>query len=63
MKPTIATTNHVSAADARPNRLLIGLAALWMAASIAIGGMMTADLRSDTTQAGPAGVTDTAARP
>ena len=62
MKPTIATHNP-SAADTRPSRLLVGLAALWMAASIAIGGMMTADLRSDTTQAGPAGVTDTAARP
>jgi hypothetical protein len=57
MKPTIAATT----APSRPNRLLVALAAIWMAASIAIGGMMTADLRAEAAERTSSG--DTASRP
>jgi hypothetical protein len=60
MKPTRATAT--TAASTRPSRLLVALAALWMVASIAIGGMATADLRADTTVQRPA-AGDTASRP
>ena len=42
MKPTVEATTAT-----RPNRLLVALAAIWMVASLAIGGMVTADLRAD----------------
>lgn len=39
-----------SAPVARPNRILLALAAAWMIAAIALGGVVNADPRSD---AGP----------
>ena len=42
MKPTVEVT-----AATRPNRLLMALAAIWMIASLAVGGMVTADLRAE----------------
>lgn len=58
MKPDIAAT---TAHDHRPNRLLVALAAIWMAVSIAFGGMATADLRADAAPGTGAG--DAASRP
>jgi hypothetical protein len=58
MKPTIASTAPEAT---RPNRLLVVLAVIWMVASLAFGGIATADLRGDTVQATSAG--DTASRP
>jgi hypothetical protein len=40
MKPTVTTAAR---AATRPNRILIILAAVWMAAAIAMGGVMTAE--------------------
>ena len=42
MKPTTATA-------ARPNRVLIALAAAWMILSLAIGGAVSADSDADGT--------------
>jgi hypothetical protein len=50
MKPSAEAT-----AVSRPNRLLMALAAIWMVASLAVGGMVTADLRADG--ADPASIT------
>ena len=50
MKPTVEATTV-----SRPNRLLMALAAIWMVASLAVGGMVTADLRADG--ADPASIT------
>ena len=50
MKTTTATA-------ARPNRVLIALAAAWMILSLALGGAVSADSNAD--QAAPAPVTGT----
>ena len=44
MRTNIATAQ----ASARPNRILVILAAAWMAISIAIGGAVTADVRAES---------------
>jgi hypothetical protein len=42
-------TNIASAqATARPNRILVILAAAWMVLSLAIGGAVTADVRAES---------------
>jgi hypothetical protein len=58
MKRNITTA---SAPSTRPNRLLIALAAAWMALSLAIGGAISAD--SPTEAAGPAPITGTTSQP
>jgi hypothetical protein len=60
MKPTIATPAAAATAT-RSNRILVFLAVIWMVASLAFGGIATADLRSDPVQGTSAG--DTASRP
>jgi hypothetical protein len=58
MKRNITTA---SAPSTRPNRLLIALAAAWMALSLAIGGAISAD--SPTEAARPAPITGTTSQP
>lgn len=58
MKPNTVTT---AAAEIRPNRLLIGLAAAWMILSLAIGGAVSAD--SSTENAAPAPIIGTVSQP
>lgn len=58
MNPTTVTA---VAANNRPNRLLIALAAAWMIASLAIGGAVSADASTDS--ANPASITGTATQP
>ena len=58
MKRNITTA---SAPSTRPNRLLIALAAAWMALSLAIGGAISAD--SPTEAVAPAPITGTTSQP
>jgi len=44
MKPDVA-----AATRSRPNRLLVALAAAWMILSLAIGGAVTAESRTEIT--------------
>jgi len=46
MKTTIATT-------ARPNRVLIALAAAWMSLALAIGGAVSAETNADAVAPAP----------
>jgi hypothetical protein len=57
MKPT---TTSVATTASRPNRLLIALAAAWMAISLAIGGTVTADLRAEASGTDTASMSRTA---
>jgi hypothetical protein len=56
MKPTTTVATTAS----RPNRLLIALAAAWMAISLAIGGTVTADLRAEASGTDTASMSRTA---
>ncbi len=58
MKRNITTAR---APSTRPNRLLIALAAAWMALSLAIGGAVSAD--SPAEAAAPAPITGTTSQP
>ena len=55
MKPTT-----IAATRSRPNRILVALAAAWMILSLAIGGAVTAESRSE---AGTTTVTTSAVQP
>lgn len=59
MKPNTLTARR---SDARPNRLLIALAAAWMILSLAIGGAVTAD-EGEPEGAAPAAITGTISQP
>ena len=48
----------VATAAARPNRILIILAAAWMALAIAMGGILTAEPASDASARSATGAVD-----
>jgi hypothetical protein len=56
MKPTVTASGAQ-----RSSRLLIVLAAVWMAVSLTIGGALTADPRAEATDTTP--ITRSAAQP
>lgn len=57
MKPNTVT----AAAETRPNRLLLALAAAWMIVSLAIGGAISADAGTESSSTTP--VTSSITRP
>jgi hypothetical protein len=59
MKPNAAATRAV--AHDRPNRLLVALAALWIAGSLAIGGAVSGTSGADASA--PTTITRTASQP